>query len=271
MPDDSLIHALATLSDGLWIDLTHAFEPGIPHYVAFPDERRDVVTTVETDGFLVHRYCHVGQWGTHVDPPSHFIAGGRTLDEIPVTDMLLPLIVLDAREQVAANADYVVDLALIEDHERAFGQIPEGAFVAFASGWSSRWPSGEAMQNRDANGVAHYPGWSVEALRFLVQERGIRAVGHEQTDTDPGSSLSVGCVDAERYLLGAGCWQIEMLAELDDVPPTGALILATWPKPLGGSGFPARCVAIIGSAPRHPASPQSVTDEAPDPVRDGHR
>lgn len=233
------------LKGARWIDLTHAFEPGVPHYVAFPDEQREVVTTVETHGFLVHRYSHVGQWGTHVDPPSHFIAGGRTLDEIPVEDMLLPLVVLDARELVAADADYVVDLALIKEHERVYGRIPNGAFVAFASGWSSRWPSTDAMQNRDADAVAHYPGWGVEALRFLVEERGIRAVGHEQTDTDPGASLSKGCVDAERYLLGADRWQIEMLTGLEDVPPTGALILASWPKPRAGSGFPARCVAIV--------------------------
>ena len=114
MPDDSLLLALSTLKDARWIDLTHAFAAGIPHYVAFPDEHREIVTTVEDDGFLVHRYAHVGQWGTHVDPPSHFIAGGRTLDEIPVEDMLLPLIVLDARDGVAADADYVVDIALIE-------------------------------------------------------------------------------------------------------------------------------------------------------------
>jgi kynurenine formamidase len=245
VPDDSLLLALATLKNARWIDLTHAFEPGVPHYVAFPDEQREVVTTVEADGFLVHRYSHVGQWGTHVDPPSHFIVGGRTLDEVPVEDMLLPFVVLDARDRVAADADYVVDLALIDEYELAYGPIPAGAFVAFASGWAARWPSSDAMQNRDADGIAHYPGWSVEALRFLVEQRDVRAVGHEQTDTDPGTALSAGCVDAERYLLGADRWQIEMLTNLDQVPPAGALILASWPKPLAGSGFPARCAAIV--------------------------
>jgi kynurenine formamidase len=245
VPYDSLLLTLATLKNAHWVDLTHAFEPGIPHYVAFPDEERGVVTTVEADGFLVHRYSHVGQWGTHIDPPSHFIADGRTLDEIPVEDMLLPLVVLDARELVAADPDYVVDLTLIDEYERLYGRIPAGAFVAFASGWSARWPSGEAMQNLDGDGIAHYPGWGVEALKFLVEQRNVRAVGHEQTDTDPGSSLSVGCVDAERYLLGADRWQVEMLANLDRVPPTGALLLASWPKPRAGSGFPARCVAIV--------------------------
>lgn len=245
MSDVPLLSALATIKRARWIDLTHPFGPGIPHYAAFPDEAREVVTTVEDDGFLVHRYSHVGQWGTHVDPPSHFIAGGRPLDDVPVEDMLLPLVVLDARARVADDADYVVDGALIEEHEQRHGRIVDGAFVAFASGWSRRWPSSERMQNRDADGVAHYPGWSVAALRFLVEERGVRAVGHEQTDTDPGTALSAGCVDAERYLLGADRWQIEMLTNLDDVPPVGAIILASWPKPKDGSGFPARCVAVV--------------------------
>ncbi|MBL8930814.1 MAG: cyclase family protein [Kineosporiaceae bacterium] len=242
---DSLLLALATLTQGRWVDLTHAFTAGIPHYGAFPDEQREVVTTIERDGFLVHRYGHVGQWGTHVDPPSHFIPGGRCLDELPVEDMLLPLIVLDGRARVARDADFVIDVAFVHQHEQRHGRIPDGAFVAFASGWSERWPSTARMQNRDAHGIAHYPGWSVPALQFLVEHRGIRAIGHEQTDTDPGVALSAGRVEAERYLLGADRWQIEMLTNLDQVPPTGAVMLASWPKPLTGSGFPARCVAIV--------------------------
>lgn len=240
-----LLSALTILQGAPWVDLTHPFEPGIPHFVAFPDEEREVLTTVERDGFLVHRFSHVGQWGTHVDPPSHFVAGGRPLDQIPVEEMLLPLVVLDARARVAADPDYVADLALIEEHEEMYGRIPSGSFVALATGWSSRWPSTEAMQNRDEAGIAHYPGWSVEALRFLVEERQVTAVGHEQTDTDSGTELSAGRVDAERYLLGADRWQIEMLASLEQVPARGALMLAAWAKPHDGSGFPARCVAIV--------------------------
>lgn len=245
MTDRTLLDAVAALHEARWIDLTHAFAAGIPHYFAFPDEQRDIVKTVERDGFLVHRYSHVGQWGTHVDPPSHFIPGGRTVDELPVQDMLLPLVVLDARAQVARDPDFVVDVSLIAEHEQRHGRIPDGAFVAFASGWSQRWPSMDRMQNRDARGVAHYPGWGVPALRYLVEQRGIRAVGHEQTDTDPGTEVSAGRVDAERYLLGTDRWQIEMLANLGEVPPSGGVILATWPKPRGGSGYPARCIAVV--------------------------
>jgi kynurenine formamidase len=65
----NLTGVLAELQACTWVDLTHAFAPGIPHYAGFPDEERRVLYDFD-DGFLSHEYRHVGQWGTHVDPPS---------------------------------------------------------------------------------------------------------------------------------------------------------------------------------------------------------
>ena len=237
----SLPAALATLRRARWIDLTHAFEPGIPHFAAFPDEERTVVTDLATDGYLTHRYALPGQWGTHVDPPSHFVSGGASLDELPVEQMLLELVVLDARAHVDADPRYAADAALVAEHERAHGPVPSGSFVALRTGWSARWPDAEAMRNGDRS-----PGWGVDALEVLIEQRGVAAVGHEQTDTDPGALVSQGQVPAEAYVLAQGRWQVELLASLDGVPARGAVILAAWPKPRGGSGFPARCVAIVG-------------------------
>ena len=234
-----LAAALSALRRATWVDLTHPFEPGIPHYDAFPDEEREVVVDYE-DGFRAHRYNHIGQWGTHVDPPAHFDRAGRTLDEIPVGEMLLDLVVLDATERTRRDPDHAAGVALIDEHEAAHGPIPDGAFVALRTGWSARWPDPVAM----ANG-GHTPGWTVSALTHLVRNRGVTAIGHEQTDTDPGSELAAGRVDAERYILHSGRWQIELLADLHRVPERGALILASWPRPRHGTGFPARCVAIV--------------------------
>lgn len=202
-------------------------------------------------GFLAHRFTHIGQSGTHVDPPAHFARGGRFLDEQPVTDMILPLVVVDVRRQVAADIDHTVtvaDLEAHEAHEAQHGQIPAGAFVALLTGWADRWPDGDQMANRDADGAAHYPGWGVDALTFLVEQREVTAVGHDTTDTDPGVIVGGGSAPAETYILAADKWQIEMLAGLDQVPATGALIVATWPKPREGSGFPARVFAIVDRA-----------------------
>ena len=100
------------------------------------------------------------------------------------------------------------------------------------------------MANRDSDGVSHAPGWSSEVLRFLVEKRNIRAIGHEQTDTDPGKATSRSDFSLETYILAQGRWQIELLAGLESLPEAGAAIVATWPKPQGGSGFPARVFAI---------------------------
>jgi kynurenine formamidase len=240
----TLTELLEQLRACRWVDLTHAFAPGIPHYAGFPDEERRVLSDFD-DGFLSHEYRHVGQWGTHVDPPSHFARDGRTLDEIRVEEMILPLAVIDVSDACAANPDFACGPADIEAWEARHGRVPAGSFIALHTGWSARWPDGEAMRNAGADGVPHSPGWSVDALRLLVEEREAAAVGHDTTDTDPGVDVNAGAVPAEAYILEAGRWQIELLANLDRVPATGALVVATWPKPLGGSGFPARVFAIV--------------------------
>ena len=108
-------------------DLTHAFHPGQPHFPAFPDEIREAVFDLEKgDGFTAHRYSIIGQWGTHVDPPSHFIRGGRTLDQIPVEDMVLPLVILDITARVTANADATPTMEDVQAWERRNGAIAPG-------------------------------------------------------------------------------------------------------------------------------------------------
>ena len=137
-------------------DLTHAFHPGQPHFPAFPDEVREPVFDLEKgDGFTAHRYSIIGQWGTHVDPPSHFISGGRTLDQIPVEEMVLPLVILDITEHVVANADATPTMEDVLAWESRNGPIAPGAFVALRTGWSDRWPDAGAMANRDDDGVSH--------------------------------------------------------------------------------------------------------------------
>ena len=101
------------------------------------------------------------------------------------------------------------------------------------------------MENKDANGVAHYPGWSLPALKYLYEGRKITASGHETTDTDPGIATTKGDYSLETYLLSTNHYQIELLTNLDQVPESGAIVVVSFPKPKGGSGFPARVFAIL--------------------------
>ena len=233
------------------VDLTHAFEPGIPRWPGFPDEKRTTIYWYEKGrgtmgtGFFAETYVHVGQWGTHVDPPAHFVKGLRTVDQIELKEMILPLVVIDVHEVVADNPDYVLNLDRVKKWEADHGPIPEGAFVAMRTDWSKRWPDAKKMDNKDSKGVAHFPGWTMEALKYLYEDRKITASGHETTDTDPGFATSKDDYSLETYILGTNHYQIELLTNLDQLPEAGAIVIATFPKPKGGSGFPARVFAIV--------------------------
>ncbi|MEM3793842.1 MAG: cyclase family protein, partial [Candidatus Bathyarchaeia archaeon] len=234
-----------------FVDLTHAFHPGIPHWPGFPDERVTTLYWYEEgvgtlgSGFFAEEFCHVGQWGTHVDPPAHFHKGLRTIDEIDVKEMIMPLVVIDVHEKVAQNPDYTITMEDVKAWEKKYGPIPEGAFVAMRTDWSKRWPDMKAMRNEDAQGIAHYPGWSMEVLKYLFEERKVTAIGHEPTDTDPGIATSKGDYSLEAYVLKTNHYQVELLTNLDKVPEYGALVIVAFPKPKGGSGFPARVFAIL--------------------------
>ena len=234
-----------------YVDLTHEFAPGIPHWPGFPDEVRKTIywydkrANVMGTGFFSELYTHVGQWGTHVDSPAHFVKGLRTVDQIDPKEMVLPLVVIDVHEEAAKNPDYTLSLERVKKWETDHGPIPASAFVAMRTDWSKRWPETARMENKDANGTAHYPGWSLPALKYLYEQRKITASGHETTDTDPGVATTKDNYSLETYILSTNHYQIELLTNLDQVPEVGAIAVVSFPKAKDGSGFPARVFAIL--------------------------
>ena len=247
----SLWKIVEDLQTKTFVDLTHSFEPGIPHWPGFDDEERITIYYYDEgigkkgSGFLAHQYTIPGQWGTHVDPPAHFVKGNRFIDDIPVKEMILPMVVIDISSKVQRNPDYQVRMEDVQAWEVKYGQIPANSFVALRTDWSKRWPDKEKMRNADGQGIAHYPGWSQPVLTYLYEMRGITASGHETTDTDPGIAASKDDYSLETYILSKDKFQIELLTNLDKVPEYGAIAVVTFPKPRRGSGFPARVFAII--------------------------
>ncbi|MGA8856497.1 MAG: cyclase family protein [Candidatus Bathyarchaeia archaeon] len=244
----SLLDVYELLKTKRWVDLTHSFAPGIPHWHGFPDEERETLYYYDEgvgsvgSGIWIQRYSHVGQWGTHADAPAHFVRGTRTLDQIDVKEMVLPLVVIDIHEKAAKKADYAVAMDDIRAWESKHGKVPEDCFVALRTDWSKRWPDPHAMLNQDSTGE-HFPGWSMPVLKYLFEERKITACGHETSDNAPG--VLDPDMAMERYVLSTNHYQIELLVSLDQVPEFGALIVAAFPKPKNGSGFPARVFAIL--------------------------
>ncbi|MEM9372245.1 MAG: cyclase family protein [Planctomycetota bacterium] len=222
------------------VDLTRLADLNTEISEAYPRPRRaDHFSYANKIGpYSVHaeEYTFVGQWGTHLDAPSHFSQGGRSISDIPVDDLFIPLVVVDVREQVENSAGYEIELQDLLRHERQFGTIPRGSFVAVCSGWSQMAMRGAPKQAA--------PGWSLSALRYLVESKKVVGVGHEPLDTDPGLKALAGEYPAEEYLLVHDCYQIEGLCNLDTLIGCEGFVSIGVPLIAGSPGFPVRVLAI---------------------------
>lgn len=240
-----IIKQVNFLKSQKWIDLTHTVTKEIPYFQAFSPLKEETLFTVDQDGFFAKQYQLVTQYGTHIDAPIHFANDTRYLEELELKELVLPLFVIHKEKEVEADNDYSVSVQDILDFEELNGTIPAESFVAFSSNWSKRFNDKEAFYNKDDQDVSHTPGWSLEALKFLHEERNVVAIGHETLDTDSGLDFSInqGLV-GELYWLSQNKYQVEVLTNLDQIPATGAVIFINFPKIGAAPGFNARVFAI---------------------------
>ncbi|MEH7238681.1 cyclase family protein [Bacillus sp. JJ1562] len=243
--ENELLKAFETLKSKEWVDLTHTFGPDSPHFSAFQDAEFKTLFTHE-DGFFAQSFTFPGQYGTHIDAPIHFVPNQRYLEDLELKELALPLVVIDKSKEAEKNHDLSLSVDDILKFEEEHGKIEAGTFVALRTDWSKRWPNKEAFENKDSDGNSHAPGWGIEALKFLFEERNIKAVGHETFDTDAAIDFRKnGSLIGEYYVLEQDTFQIELLTNLDKVPAKGAVIFNICPKPEKGSGFPVRSFAIL--------------------------
>jgi kynurenine formamidase len=241
--DHSLAEAWQIIKSKKFVDLTHTFSPTTPVWEGFgqatfspaADPATGRPYTIAKDGFRAYRYSLVGQYGTHIDPPAHFDPNGKTMDELPVKDMILPLVVFDMTPMLRKDPNHSLTVADIRAWEKIHGRVPAGSFAALRTDMYKDWNTNPERFKRHP-----FPAWSFEAIKFLYEQRGIVANGHEAMDTDTTDDMK-----SETWLLRHGHWQIEVMANLDQVPATGALIVVAWPKPKSGLGFPVRAFAIL--------------------------
>ena len=237
---------LRGVSDGSTrvVDMTYAINGKLP---AWPGDDRTfeakVVATPEKDGYFARSFWMLEHYGTHMDAPAHFPPGKEFLDQIPVEHLFAPAVVIDVREEVAKDPDYRLRVMRLEKWEAVHGRIPAGAVVLLRTGWSSRWPDHARYRNMDAAGVMHFPGFSVEAARLLI-ERGAVGLGIDTLSIDFGPSKDF---EVHRVTLPAGLYQLENLASLDQLPEVGAFLISAPIKLEGGSGGPVRVFAILPS------------------------
>lgn len=185
--------------------------------------------------------------GTHLDAPTHWISGreGRSVADIEPSRLLGPAFVIDRTDEVAGNPDYLLEPADFEAFEAEHGQLPAGAWLLFRTGWASRGDSAETFINADESG-SHFPGVSVEGAKWLGQHPNLSGFGVEQVGIDAG--LAAGfepLFPVHYYLLGADKYGVTSLRGLEKLPVTGATLIVA-PLPIvGGTGSPARVLALV--------------------------
>lgn len=241
-----LHQVLKVLKAHKWVILTHDVTPEIPIYHTFNPLSQGIISTLE-DGRVDSREYTIGtSHGTHIDAPKHFAAGTRSLEEIPLEERILPLYVIHLEDKVKEIPGYAVTVDDIKAFEAEYGEIPAGSFVAFSSGWYKRFYDSAVFKNVDENGTEHTPGWSIPALEYLSRKRGVTAIGHETLNTDSGvEAAEAGFLDAELYWLAEDKYQVELMANLDQVPSVGSIIFVTVPHIHGAPGFTAEVFAIV--------------------------
>jgi kynurenine formamidase len=197
--------------------------------------------TVEKDGYFTRSFWMLEHYGTHLDAPIHFPPGKATVDQIAANRFFGPAVVIDVRPEAAQDADYVLPVSKIEEWEKQHGKNPAGGIVLLRTGWSARWPDVAKYRNQDAQGTMHFPGFSAETAKLLV-ERKVSGLGCDTLSADFGASRDFV---VHHLALGAGLYHLENLANLSDLPEAGAYLVVAPIKLEGGSGGPVRVFAIL--------------------------
>jgi kynurenine formamidase len=243
-PRSPLVAALAGLAGGRAriIDLTHTLNDHLPPW---PGDTKSFEArpnaTIEKDGYFTRSFWTLEHYGTHLDAPAHFPPGKTTVDHIPVNKLVGPAVVMGIPQESGADLDYQLPVSRVKEWEKAHGPVPEGAIVLLCTGCASRWPDAARYRNLDSAGAMHFPGFSAEAVQYLIAKR-VSGIGADAMSVDPGNSRTY---DVHRLALGSDLYQLENLADLSALPEAGAWLIVAPIKLEGGSGGPCRVFAIV--------------------------
>jgi kynurenine formamidase len=237
------------------IDLTQTLSEATPiiqlppPFANTPGFKTHVISNYDAKGPAWYwSWIEVGEHvGTHFDAPCHWVSGkGKAcVDEIEAKQFVGPAAVVDVTADVAQNPDFVATKDTLLAWEQKHGQIPSGAWVILRTGWGKRATDAKQFMNVGADGAPHYPGFGKESAEFLTRERNIVGVGVEQVGTDASVGATADPPFPNHSIMhGAGRFGLTQLANVDKLPESGAIVIATPLKIQKGSGSPVRVIAI---------------------------
>ena len=259
-PHDILAALAGALGSGQIrvIDLTQTLTPEFPQ-ISLPPEmgqcwpfRIEEVSRYDErgPGWYWNNFSCGEHTGTHFDAPIHWISGrdlpNNAVDTILPQHFVAPAVVIDCSAKAAANPDHLLTVDAVTAWEANHGRIPRGAWVLMRTDWSKKTDPA-AYQNYDETGQ-HTPGPDAEVARFLVEERDVLGFGSEAIGTDAGQGYHLRPpYPCHYYMHGAGRYGLQCLANLDLLPPTGAMLICPPLKIRQGSGSPLRVLALVAA------------------------
>ena len=237
-----------------WIDLTHELSE---EAIFWPTANRFRMTTdaegVTDKGYYYSAYSFTTaeHGGTHIDAPVHFAEGRHHVDEIPLAQLIGDAVVVDVSSEVRKNRDHQVSVADLQAWEADHGEIPRHSIVLLRTGFGAYWPDAEkylgtALRGQEGVAALSFPGLGVDAARWLMSQRDVKAVGIDTASIDHGKTTDFATHVA---LMTHNIPAFENVANLDKLPATGAWVIALPAKIRGGSGGPLRIVARVGAPP----------------------
>jgi kynurenine formamidase len=238
---DDVTNGKCTILDLTYpLNQNNAYWPG-PSYSSF---KYETVATLNDNGVFSGIYSTPEHLGTHIDAPNHFEDNQPSVDKLQLETLIGPAAVIDISAKVELNADYELTKEDITFWEKSNGRIQDRSIVLLNTGWWRRWNDYDKYKNADGANKLHFPGYSEEAARFLVEKRNIKGTGIDTLSADHGMSSDFA---VHHIINGAGKYILENVANLDKLPPIGATLIIAPIKIEGGSGGQARIWAILPS------------------------
>jgi kynurenine formamidase len=214
----------------------------MPQWPGDPAVDFETVAEMHRDGYYLRRFSLGEHSGTHLNAPSSFHPDGINIDAYPAESLIVPAVMVDVRDKVAANPNYLLTCDDVLKWEKKFREVASGSVVLLYTGWQDKWDNSKEFLGQNVAGGLRFPGFGIEAVRLLLEQRKIGGIGIDTHGVDGGKDDTFA---VNRLMLEQPRIVLENLTSLHQLPPAGATLVIGILRLKKGSGSPASVLALV--------------------------